>query len=157
MSGQMSHDFDFEFGTWTVQHRRLRERLAGCSNWEEFEGTSDTRPILGGSGNVEDNEVHLPGESYRAIAVRAFDAAAGTWAIWWLDGRHPHRLDVPVIGSFSAGIGQFFAEDTLAGRPIRIRFRWLDTQTAVPRWEQAFSPDAGLTWETNWTMRFHRR
>ena len=26
----------------------------------------------------------------------------------------------------------------------------------VPRWEQAFSRDAGITWETNWTMEFRR-
>jgi hypothetical protein len=25
------------------------------------------------------------------------------------------------------------------------------------RWEQAFSGDGGKTWETNWTMEFHRQ
>jgi hypothetical protein len=25
-----------------------------------------------------------------------------------------------------------------------------------PRWEQAFSPDGGTTWETNWVMDFTR-
>ena len=33
-------DFDFWMGTWTVQNRRLRERLAGSDEWEEFEATS---------------------------------------------------------------------------------------------------------------------
>jgi hypothetical protein len=27
---------------------------------------------------------------------------------------------------------------------------------ANPRWEQAFSDDAGKSWETNWTMDFRR-
>jgi hypothetical protein len=28
--------------------------------------------------------------------------------------------------------------------------------TALPRWEQAFSPDGGQSWETNWKMTFRR-
>jgi hypothetical protein len=53
-------------------------------------------------------------------------------------------------------VGTFFAEDVSGGRPIRVRFRWTDTQTVSPLWEQAFSADAGRSWEANWTMRFHR-
>jgi hypothetical protein len=51
MSGT-GRDFDFEFGAWRVRHRRLRERLVGCTDWEEFPGTSETRPVLGGHGNI---------------------------------------------------------------------------------------------------------
>ena len=29
--------------------------------------------------------------------------------------------------------------------------------TSTPRWEQAFSDDGGLTWETNWVMEFTPR
>jgi hypothetical protein len=54
------------------------------------------------------------------------------------------------------GVGTFYADDVLDGRPIRIRFRWLGTGGSTPRWEQAFSPDGGATWETNWTMQFSR-
>jgi len=100
--------------------------------------------------------VNFPGGAYRAIAVRSFDAAKGTWAIWWLDHRSPHHLDVPVIGRFVNGRGEFLADDTFEGHPIKVRFLWLDTDTEHPRWEQAFSPDGGATWETNWCMRFTR-
>jgi hypothetical protein len=151
-----SHDFDFEFGAWRVAHRRLKERLAGCEDWEEFSGTCDTRPILGGNGNLEDNLLEFPDGAYRAIALRSFYAASGRWAIWWLDARRPHHLDVPVVGRFEGGVGTFLAEDALGGRPIQVRFLWLRTGTDNPRWEQAFSPDAGKTWETNWTMDFSR-
>jgi hypothetical protein len=82
--------------------------------------------------------------------------AGGTWAIWWLDGRNPHALDVPVIGRFEGGVGSFHADDVLDGAPVRMRFLWLRTDTAMPRWEQALSADGGATWETNWTMDFER-
>ena len=37
------HDFDFLFGDWQVHHRRLKERLAGSTEWIEFDGTQSTR------------------------------------------------------------------------------------------------------------------
>ena len=151
-----SGDFDFEIGEWRVRHRRLKQRLVGCLDWEEFDGTSAMRPVLGGNGNIEDNLIHFSGGSYRAIAIRSFDHASSTWAIWWLSVQNPHHLDVPVIGSFKDGVGTFLANDTLNGLPIRVRFLWLDTQTASPRWEQAMSTDDGTSWETNWTMAFDR-
>lgn len=151
-----SHDFDFFFGSWRVHHRRLRERLTGCAEWVEFGGTVTTQPLLGGAGNVDDNVLDLPGGAYRAATLRAYDAVKHCWSIWWLDGRQPGKLDVPVEGGFVDGTGTFYAEDTLNGRPIRVRFCWLRTSTTTPRWEQAFSPDAGQSWETNWTMDFFR-
>ncbi|MES2938822.1 MAG: DUF1579 domain-containing protein [Pseudomonadota bacterium] len=147
-------DFDFAIGDWSVRHRRLKERLKGSDDWVEFAGRSSTRRILGGFGNLEDNLLHLPESSYRAVALRSYDAQAGTWSIWWLDGRVPGVLDVPVVGAFRDGVGEFLADDTLDGRPIQVRFRWDARTPARPRWEQAFSADQGVSWETNWTMEF---
>lgn len=152
----MAGDFDFQIGSWQVRHRRLKERLAGCTEWEEFDRTSDMRPILGGNGNVEDNFLNIFNGSYRAIALRSFDPAQGSWAIWWLDSRSPHSLDVPVIGRFEDGVGHFYADDMLGDQPIRLRFIWSRTDTASPRWEQAMSDDGGESWEVNWTMDFLR-
>jgi len=153
---EVSRDFDFEFGKWRVQHRRLKERLAECKEWEEFNGNSDTRPILGGNGNIEDNLLEFPSGPYRAVALRSYDIENQTWAIWWLSANDPHQLEVPVIGAFEDNIGTFFATDILRGVPISVRFLWLKTDTDTPRWEQAMSSDGGATWETNWTMDFKR-
>lgn len=148
-------DFDFEEGSWTVHHRRLATRLQGADDWQEFPGESHMRPVLGGLGNVEDNLLHLPGGSYRALALRSFDAVARQWAIWWLDGRSPHGLDVPVVGRFESGVGRFTAQDSFAGRPVVVEFQWSQTPQG-PRWQQAFSPDGGTSWEVNWVMDFRR-
>jgi hypothetical protein len=147
-------DFDFIIGDWRVRHRRLNERLAGCTQWTEFHGKSSTRKILGGFGNVEDNVLGFPDGEVRAAAFRSFDAATSTWAIWWLDGRVPHNLDIPVVGGFAGDVGTFFADDSFAGRPIKVRFIWKANPGGNPTWEQAFSADASATWETNWTMEF---
>jgi hypothetical protein len=151
-----AQDFDFEFGSWRVSHRRLVDRLTGCDDWQSFGGTCDARPILGGLGNVEDNVLEFPGGPVRAVALRSFDPVNRIWAIWWLASTAPHQLDVPVIGRFEDGVGAFYADDTLRGMPVRVRFLWLRTDSNRPRWEQAFSGDNGQTWETNWTMDFDR-
>lgn len=153
---QAPTDFDFIFGTWRVQHRRLASRLTQCDDWVAFDGWSETRPVLGGFGNIEDNRLLFPEGEVRAVALRSFDAAAGTWSIWWLDGRQPGQLDVPVVGGFTDGTGLFYADDTLRGQPIRVRFTWRAIDAGRARWEQAFSADGGGTWETNWTMDFTR-
>lgn len=151
-----SSDFDFLIGRWTVQHHRLAERLVGCTTWVDFAGTAEVLPLLGGQANVDDNVLELPEGRYRAASLRAYDPASRRWSIWWLDGRTPGHLDPPVVGQFVDGVGEFLAEDTLGGRPIVVRFRWTETRTARPRWEQAFSADHGLTWEANWRMEFER-
>lgn len=147
-------DFDFEIGDWIVKHRRLTERLKGSNVWEEFEGESSTRKILGGFGNVEDNLLYFPKSTFRAIALRSYNPETKKWSIWWLDGRFPDSLDTPVVGEFSDGVGLFYADEVLEGKPIKIRFQWSLLKPNQPRWEQAFSADGGTTWETNWSMDF---
>ena len=155
-AGPAVHDFDFYMGTWRVHHRRLRERLAGSDEWDEFEGTSRAWPILDGAGNIDDNVLELPTGTYRAISLRTFDPATDQWSIWWLDGRSPGRLDPPVVGSFKDGVGTFLAADTFNGRRILVRFLWSDMSDTTCRWEQAFSTDGGTTWEVNWIMESTR-
>jgi hypothetical protein len=150
-------DFDFFIGEWDVTHTRLRTRLAGANDWETFPGRNTAARILGGFGNVDDNLMDLPEGPYRAVTLRAFDPAAGTWSIWWLDGRTPGAIDVPVVGRFEHGVGVFLAHDTFNGQPIVMRFTWSVPAPDRPRWEQAFSADGGATWETNWIMEFARR
>jgi hypothetical protein len=125
----VAHDFDFWTGTWRGRNRRLRERLACCAEWDEFEGTCVARPLL--------SETRL-------------------WSIYWTDTRRSGLLEPPVIGSFAGGIGVFECDDTFDGRPIIVRYRWSDVTTTTARWAQAFSEDGGETWETNWTVEHSR-
>jgi hypothetical protein len=150
------HDFDFIVGTWRAHHRRLKERLANASDWIEFGGTSVAQSLMGGLANMDGNVFEMPGGAYRGVSLRCFDPATRRWAIWWLDERFPHAVDVPVIGAFENGIGTFTCDDTLRGRPIKVRYLLTPLTPTTRRWEQAFSPDGGQTWETNWITHFTR-
>ena len=149
-------DFDFWPGEWTARNRRLRERLAGSDEWEEFESTSVARKILDGLGNQDEFRTDHGG-GYDGMSFRFFDPETWQWSIYWADSRHPTlMLEPPVIGSFSGDVGVFEGDDRFAGRPIRVRYTWSNVTTPTPRWEQAFSEDGGETWETNWVTEFTR-
>ncbi|WP_205853804.1 DUF1579 domain-containing protein [Phenylobacterium deserti] len=148
-------DFGFQTGEWRVHHRKLAERLTGCSDWVEFNGTCRASELTAGEANVEDQLLDDPAGAYRAAAFRRCDPQTGEWAIWWHDGRST-LLDPPVKGRFEGGVGRFYAHDTLRGQPILVRFVWSDIGPERARWEQAFSPDGGATWEVNWIMSFER-
>lgn len=147
-------DWRWLVGNWDVRHRRLKERLAGSDQWESFGGRSAAWLTLDGLGTIDDNEMELPGGTYRGLGIRAFDAASGQWAIWWLDARNPRHIEPPVRGGFSGDGGSFIGQDTLRGKPILMRFRWHDIHGARPWWEQAFSGDGGGSWEVNWRNWF---
>jgi hypothetical protein len=151
------HDFDFLIGRWQVHHRRLKERLANSHEWVEFEGTLSTRQLMDGWANMGDNVFKMPGGEVRGVSLRSYDPRTGQWAVWWLDGGNPSgNLDPPIKGKFENGVGTFYADDTLRGKTIRVRVTWSHITASSARWEQAFSPDGGKTWETNWVTEFRR-
>jgi hypothetical protein len=150
------HDFDFFLGNWNVRHRRLKKRLASNNEWEEFDGTTHCQPLLGGFANLNDSVVNRSTGTYRSLGLRAFDARAGMWTDWSLDGRDPTNVNVDGTGRFEKGIGTFFADDAFEGKPIRVRGRFSPLTPDSAQWEQAFSPDGGKTWETNYVMRYTR-
>lgn len=150
-----ARDFDFWMGSWRVQNRHLRERLAGSDDWDEFEATVVAHPILDGMGNEDEFRTDYAG-GFIGMSFRFFNTTTRQWAIYWADSRRPGLLDPPVIGAFSGDAGLFEGADTFEGKPILMRFLWSRVTTTNPRWEQAFSADGGTTWETNWVMDFTR-
>jgi len=149
-------DFDFLVGDWRVHHRSLR--ASGTTReWMEANGTTSHRPLFGGSANIEEHTIAAPSGTYRALALRSYDVKTRRWSIWWLDARTPlGQLDPPVQGGFAGGVGTFYGDEKVNGKPVRVRFIWSQITATSARWEQAYSTDAGKTWETNWIMEFRR-
>lgn len=147
-------DFDFLHGRWRVRNERLRERLAGCTDWEQFESAVACAPLLGGLGNLETHDADWNG-GYRGIALRLYAPGARRWSIHWA-GDRSGELEPPVHGGFDGEVGTFVGEDRHQGRLVRVRFLWTRLDADRARWEQAFSADNGAHWETNWFMHFAR-
>jgi hypothetical protein len=147
-------DFDFFTGSWNCRHRRLRQLLAGCDEWDEFGSTSECWPLFGGAANVD--ELKVPERGFTGLSLRLLDPERGEWTIYWANSRDG-RLQPPVTGRFSGGMGVFYGDDAHQGRDVRVRYTWSGITADSARWEQAYSADGEQAWETNWIMEFTRR
>jgi hypothetical protein len=149
------HDFDFRPGRWHIANERLLERLKGCTEWQHFSATSNVWLILGGIGNMDDFVAETWRPGFIGMSLRLFNPATKLWSIYWMSNQ-TGKLEPAVVGCFKDGIGIFEGDDTLEGKPIRVRFTWSGITATSALWEQAFSDDGGQTWETNWIMRMTR-
>jgi len=153
---KVTSDFDFLTGTWRVQHRKLRSRLTGCTDWDEYESEFDARTHLKGLVSIDEGALASTDPEhpspYRGMTFRTYDVAAGEWVLHWFDSRTLQMDETPVRGRFDGGVGEFVAEDHHDGIPILCRYRWTVHSAEWASWDQAFSTDDGRTWETNWVM-----
>jgi hypothetical protein len=79
------HDFDFLVGSWKFHLKRLKRRLAGSTEWVEFDGTTVCRKLLDGRAEVEemnvesaDKLIHIQG-----LALRLYNPESHQWSIYW--------------------------------------------------------------------------
>ena len=104
--------------------------------------------------DVTADELVFPTKGWAGFTVRTFDLEKRQWSIYWIDSRSG-RLEAPVVGGFDGALGEFYGEDSDAGRAVKVRYRWHKLDQDHARWEQAFSYD-GRSWETNWSADFTR-
>ena len=152
-----SHDFDWEIGSWTTQLRYLPEPLTGSTRWTEYSGTSEVRPVLGGRANLVELSVAGEAGKIEGMSLRLYNPRSRQWT---LNFASPGGgvLTPPVTGAFdAAGRGMFYGVDTAGGRTVLVRFVISDVTANSARFEQAFSDDGGVTWETNWIAVDTRR
>jgi hypothetical protein len=147
-------DFDFLTGSWQIANRRLRQPLTGSDDWDEFPSTSECRSVFGGAANFD--EISIPAPRFSGLTLRLFDPERKEWSLHWASSRDG-RLQPPVVGRFTGGVGTFYSRETYDGTDITVRFTWSGITRNSARWEQAFSADDGKTWETNWIMQLSRR
>jgi hypothetical protein len=148
-------DFDFLIGSWRVRNRRRTRPRGDLDAWEEFDASAVVRPLWGGRANVDEFEGQSLSGPVRGLTLRLYDPAARQWSLYWASGR-AGRLDRPVVGEFRDGRGEFFDQDLVDGRTVLVRYVWSDITETSCRWEQAFSPDGGRTWDVDWVMDLTR-
>jgi hypothetical protein len=150
------HDFDFEIGEWTTHLKRLQRPLSGSTTWVEYEGTTNVRAVLNGRANLAELVVQGPAGRIEGAALRLYEPESRQWTLNFFsiaDG----KLTPPMFGEFKDGRGVFHGQDTFNGRSILVRFVVARVTADSYRFEQAFSADAGQTWELNWIATDTRR
>lgn len=144
------HDFDFELGSWRTELRRRLRPLSGSDAWTEYAGTTVVRPLWGGLANLVELDVSGPKGRLQGLSLRLFEPERRRWTLNFANAASG-ELATPMAGGFGAGPrGVFYSAEAFGGRSVLVRFV-IDVQGADQcRFEQAFSADAGETWESNW-------
>jgi hypothetical protein len=151
-----NRDFDFLFGSWKVHNRRLKEALSDGGAWIEFASTLVARRVWGGLANLDEYEaLDTPWGEIHGLTLRLYDEGSRQWTIYWAN-RKNGRLDPPMTGAWTNGVGEFYDQELYRGRMILVRFLWTNDSENAARWEQAYSDDGGRAWETNWIMELTR-
>jgi hypothetical protein len=143
------HDFDFEIGAWTTHVRRRLRPLTGSTSWVEMNGTTVVTKVWNGRGNLVELEADGPAGHFLGLSLRLYDPTTQQWRLNFANSADG-ILNVPTIGGFKDGRGEFYSQETLNGRAIFVRFVISDITPDSCRFEQAFSDDGGRTWEVNW-------
>ena len=147
------HDFDFEFGAWKIQLKRLVKPLTGSTSWLEYSGTSVVRKVWDGGANLGELEVSGATGRIEGLSLRTYNPQSHQWHIGWVNSADG-TLGPAMIGAFKNGRGEFFNQETFNGRAIFVRFIFSDITANSFHFEQAFSDDGGKTWEVNWVANF---
>ena len=150
-----SHDFDFEMGKWKMHNRRLAKKFVGSHDWVEFESHSEAHPMPGVIGNEDVYRTDYFAKGFVGLTFRLYNPKTGLWRIYWVDSlSQPGEMGTSVVGKFTGNVGVFEGPDTYDGKPILVRYTWTVNPKGSPvtaHFEQAFSADAGKTWEPNFT------
>jgi hypothetical protein len=149
-------DFNWEIGIWRSTVQVLADPLSETPDeWLEFAGTSTVRPLMDRRANVVEFEVSGPNGRIDALNLRLYEPQAQRWSLTFVNMRDG-LLTPAVYGGFRDGVGEFYGDDRLGDRPIKVRFLIVRVSQDEARFEQAFSADGGTTWETNWIAVDHR-
>jgi hypothetical protein len=141
--------FEPLLGRWNYQLKRRLNPLTGSSQWVDLSGTGECIPLWSGRAqldtiNVDGSTGHIEG-----LTLRLFNPQTHEWRLYWANGKDG-RVVSPQVGHFTAGHGEFYAQDTLDDKSIQIKFDWSALQSKLPHFEQSFSNDGGRSWEVNW-------
>jgi hypothetical protein len=143
------HGFDGLIGHWNFHLHRLNERLVGSTQWTDFYGAGDCIPLWNGRANMDTLVVDSPTGKIEGLTLRLFDPKLKLWRLYWANSKDG-LVDVPQLGQFHQGHGEFYAQDIQNDHAVLIRYDWTNLTGKAPHFEQAFSIDGGKSWEVNW-------
>jgi hypothetical protein len=145
------HDFDWDIGTWKMHARRLLHPLTGSTQWAEYAGTDVVRKVWDGKANLGEVEADGPTGHLEILTLRLYNPDSHQWSMN-ITSSAAGALGPPTVGEFKDGQADFVDQEVWHGKLILLRFHISNITSSTARFEQAFSADAGKTWETNWIV-----
>lgn len=149
------HDFDWQFGNWKIDMKRLQQPLSSSTSWTDLHGTVAVQKVWDGRANLAEINAEGPSGHLQFLSLRVFNPRSQQWTLYFARSTSG-MLGTPEVGEFHDGRGEFYAQEPYRGRMILLRFVFADIGSGSSHDEQAFSQDGGKTWETNWINHLTR-
>jgi hypothetical protein len=73
------YDFDFNFGTWHTQIKRILDPFAGSENSIELNGTVTVRKLWGGRAQLEEIETEGPNGHWEGLTLFLYNPDTHQW------------------------------------------------------------------------------
>jgi hypothetical protein len=101
--------------------------------------------VWAGKAQLEEIEADGPKGHWEGLTLFLYNPQSHQWSQNFANSKQG-MLTAPLIGSFQAGRGELFAQDTVNGRSILIRGVWSGITPDSHRYEESYSADGGKTW-----------
>jgi hypothetical protein len=139
------HDFDFDIGVWKTHIRRTLDPLSSSRDFIELNGTVTVRKVWGGRAQLEEIETDGPNGHWEGMSLFLYNPQSHQWSQTFANGK-VGVLTTPLIGRFTDGRGELYAQDTINGRSILVRAIWSAIAADSHQYEESYSDDGGKTW-----------
>lgn len=141
-----AHDFDFNFGTWHTQIRRVLNPFSPASGSMEINGTVTVRKVWGGRAQLEEIEADGPKGHWEALTLFLFNPKSQQWSQIFINSKLGASSSA-LIGSFRDGQGEMLQQDTFNNRSILVRGLWADITIDSHSYTESYSDDGGKSWK----------
>lgn len=150
-----SHDFDFNFGVWHTQIRRVLDPFSGSGESMELSGTVSVRKVWDGRALLEEIEADGPKGHWEGLTLFLYNPQAHQWSQSFVSSK-VGVMSNPLIGSFRDGRGELYSQDTFHDKSILVRGVWSEITADSHRYEESYSNDGGKTWSAAFIARLTR-
>jgi hypothetical protein len=141
-----SHDFDFNYGTWTTHIRNLDVAANGAKTWSKLTGTVALRKIWNGRAFMEEIKAGNAGGGFEGLTLYLYDPQSHQWSQTYAD-RSDGAFEQSMFGGFNAGRGYLIGRGQFGGKNVLMRDEWSAITPDAHHFQISYSSDGGTHWQ----------
>ncbi len=151
-----SHDFDFNYATWSTHITTIDRSPKGGTSRATLTGTVAVRKIWNGRAFMEEFKAGNAGGSIEGLTLFLYDPQTHEWSQTFA-GKGDGTFERSMIGTFKDGRGELAAfPSPHDGKMELVREVWSNIKPTTHHFEIQYSDDGGATWHANFIAELTR-
>ena len=151
-----SHDFDFNYGTWSTHITSYATTGHGAGVPTAYVGTVAVRKIWGGRAFMEEIKASNASGGFQGLTLFLYNPQARQWSQTFAS-RGDGTFEPSMVGTFKDGRGELVSFPVAdGGALIFARDVWSDIRSNAHHFEVQYSRDGGNTWQPSFVANLAR-